>query len=238
MALFRRLFLAAVAAGLLAGAAISVVQQFTIVPLILAAEVYEDAAPAEAAGHSHTGAEAAPHGHGHDHGPASGGVDAERLGFTILANLLTGIGYALLLGGAWLVTGTAMNARHGILWGAAGFVAFALAPGFGLPPELPGMAAGEVGPRQVWWISAALCAAGGLWALAFARNGLVIVAALAVAALPHLIGAPHSDTFSEVPPPELAARFTAISLGVTALFWLVLGAASGAMLKRLSPVQG
>ncbi|WP_207458904.1 CbtA family protein [Azospirillum sp. SYSU D00513] len=246
MALFRRLILAAVAAGALAGTTVSAVQQVTTVPLILEAERYEGDGPATA-GHAHG------HSHSHDiaagdaqtHGDAGTGdahghaifADAERLGFTVLANLMVGVAYALLLGAAWLLTGAPMDARRGLLWGAGGFVAFTLAPAVGLPPELPGMAGGELAARQLWWMSAAVSAAAGLLALAFGRNRLVVAAGLAIAALPHLVGAPHADAFGGAPPPELAARFAALSIGVAALFWLVLGAASGAMLRRLLPAQ-
>ena len=37
--------------------------------------------------------------------------------------------------------------RAGLLWGFAGFAVFTLAPGLGLPPELPAMPAAELLPR-------------------------------------------------------------------------------------------
>ena len=239
MAVFRRLVIAAVTAGALAGTVVSAVQQVTTVPLILEAERYEVEAGRE---HAHSHGESAPvHGHA-SHAAAEPGagdhepLNLERLGFTVLANLLIGVAYALLLGAAWLLTGAPMDARRGLLWGAGGFVAFTLAPAIGLPPELPGMAAADLAARQVWWLSAALCAGIGLLALAFARNRLLILAGLALAALPHLVGAPHAPSYGS-PPPELAARFAALSIGVAALFWVILGAASGAMLRRLLPAQ-
>lgn len=33
----------------------------------------------------------------------------------------------------------------------AGFAAFTVAPALGLPPELPGMMAADLGPRQARW---------------------------------------------------------------------------------------
>ncbi|WP_029009414.1 CbtA family protein [Azospirillum halopraeferens] len=222
--MFGRLVLAAVTAGVLAGAAVSVVQQVTTVPLILSAEVYEVAA--EAAGHA---------GHAAAHAGAGFGFDAARVGLTVLTNLVIGSGYGLLLAAAMLLIGAPVNLRRGVLWGAGGFVAFTLAPAFGLPPELPGTATAELAARQAWWLAAALTAAAALLAAAFARRPAWVIAALAVAALPHLIGAPHAEPVGSLTPPELAARFAAVSIGVAALFWAVLGAACGALMSRLLP---
>ena len=52
----------------------------------------------------------------------------------------------------------------------AGFAVFMLAPSLGLPPELPGMPAAELGPRQVWWLLTAAATAAGLALLAFRRT--------------------------------------------------------------------
>ncbi|MEI2612914.1 MAG: CbtA family protein [Candidatus Promineifilaceae bacterium] len=42
-------------------------------------------------------------------------------------------------------------------------LAFQLAPAFGLPPELPGMAAADLGARQVWWCGTALATGVGIF---------------------------------------------------------------------------
>ena len=39
------------------------------------------------------------------------------------------------------------NWRQGLFWGFAGFAVFTLAPGLGLPPELPAMPAADLGAR-------------------------------------------------------------------------------------------
>ena len=54
MKLFQRIFFAAVLSGLAAGLAMSAVQQWRVAPLILEAEVYENAVPEEAALAEHT----------------------------------------------------------------------------------------------------------------------------------------------------------------------------------------
>src|SRR5262245_33073681 len=67
MKLIQRIFFAAVLAGLAAGLAMSAVQQWRVAPLILAAEVYENAAPEEVApAHQHDAATPA-----HDHAEAA-----------------------------------------------------------------------------------------------------------------------------------------------------------------------
>ncbi|SMF91938.1 cobalt transporter subunit CbtA [Azospirillum oryzae] len=236
MDLIRRLFTAALVAGVLSGTAASVVQQATTVPLILEAEKYEVVTPPPATSASPAGAPA------HQHGPVreiGEGVPTtldeamQRIGLTIAANLLTGVAYALLLGAAILLAGRPVDARRGLVWGMGGFVAVSLAPAFGLPPELPGMAGAELELRQLWWLSAAAGAGVGMAALAFARNRLVIAAAILAAALPHLIGAPHPESAEGAVPPELAAHFVTASLGGAALFWAILGATCGWLMSGL-----
>jgi cobalt transporter subunit CbtA len=232
MDLIRRLFTAALVAGVLSGTAASVVQQATTVPLILEAEKYEVVTPPPAA------APAAAHQHGPvreigEGVPTTVDEAMQRIGLTIVANLLTGVAYALLLGAAILLAGRPVDARRGLVWGMGGFVAVSLAPAFGLPPELPGMAGAELELRQLWWLSAAAGAGVGMAALAFARNRLVIAIAVLAAALPHLIGAPHPESAEGAVPPELAAHFVTASLGGAALFWAILGAACGWLMSGL-----
>src|SRR5258706_524177 len=59
--------------------------------------------------------------------------------------------------------------HEGLVWGLAGFTVFTLAPGLGLPPQLPGVPAAPLLSRQIWWVLAALAAAGGL-SLIFLRR--------------------------------------------------------------------
>ena len=93
MSLFRNIVLAAVIAGLLSGLMLTVMQSFATVPLIVQAETFEGAG-AEA-GHSHDAAAPADH---HDDAEAWMPADgAERFLYTAAANMLAGIGFALLL---------------------------------------------------------------------------------------------------------------------------------------------
>ena len=122
----RALLIAGIMAGVLASLAVTAIQLLEAVPLIHAAE--------QAQG-------------GHDSAAASAGI-ARRLG-TLGANLLAGIGYGLLVA-AGLALMRHSGWRRGLLWGLAGFAAFSLAPAQGLPPELPGAEAADLGLRQAW----------------------------------------------------------------------------------------
>jgi cobalt transporter subunit CbtA len=218
---FRALFFAALVAGIAAGVVVSVIQAVKMWPLIAAAEVLEAAAP--------------PH---HEHGAGEPVWSPEgplRPSLTVLFNIVAGLGFGLILNALtrlWtLRSGRPFNAADGVLWGAAGFAAFSLAPAFGLPPELPGMMGGELIERQIWWIATACCTAGGI-ALLLCLSGPWRTAGILLIALPHLIGAPQPDSHGAIPG-EMAAAFAAASLGASAVFWVVLGGVSGWMQQRL-----
>ena len=116
----------------------SIVQYFKVVPLIIAAEAYENADT----GHTHGAAASAGHGHAVAAGanadeawaPADG---LERTLHTLMANLLVGVTFALLLTAGIIFSGREISAYSGLMWGGAGFVIFVAAPIMGLPPELP-----------------------------------------------------------------------------------------------------
>lgn len=132
-------------------------------------------------------------------------------------------------------SGTLPDAATGLLWGAAGFAAFAAAPALGLPPELPGSAAAELMPRQAWWLGTAVATLLGLAALGYGNGAAWRIGGLVLLVAPHLVGAPAPEAGAEATvPAELAARFAAASLVVAALFWAVLGAASGWLYRRLA----
>lgn len=213
MEVFRRILLAALCAGLLAGAFIAAVHQFTTVPLIHKAEVFEHAGEG-AVGHQHETAWS----------PENG---AERAAFTVAADLLAAIGFALLLAAAIALRGGEPGWREGLLWGIAGFAIFTLAPSVGLPPEVPGMAAAPLTDRQLWWLTTAAATGGGLVLLAFTRHPLYAVLALLLISLPQLYGAPESVEHAGGPPETLAHRFAVSVIVTSLLFWAVLGAASG-----------
>ena len=229
MPVFRSIVFSAALAGLIVGVAISIAQFFGTVPLIQQSEVYERKAAAEApsAAHDHDKA----HSHDSEWEPEAG---LQRNSFTVAANILTAIGFALLLTGTYAILGRPVTWREGLLWGLAGFVVFTAAPGLGLPPELPGMAVAELTARQTWWIATAVATAGGLFLLAFRPAAWAAVLGLGLIALPHLIGAPLApESHSEVPA-ALSHRFIVVVTLTSLLFWALLGVATSLAFERIS----
>lgn len=228
----------ALVAGAVAGILAWGAHQLRAVPLILQAETYEQAAESSAsaaappaapspapAASAHPGAQAAAH--------ADNPLRRHAIGF--LTSALVGIGYAFILVGAIVLRGRTVDWRAGALWGLGGFVAFAAAPALGLPPELPGMSAAAVGPRQAWWLATALATAAGLAALVFAGRIPWRAAGAVLILLPHLVGAPKIVPESGPLPAELAAEFATQALLTSAMFWLALGATAGYLLDRSEP---
>jgi cobalt transporter subunit CbtA len=227
-------------AGLLAGVVVATLQNFTTTPLILAAEVFENAEPEKKASLRddlivHTVASDMPHfilvhgDSGHEHGAAEewGPQDgAERIFYTSTATIGTAIGFAFLLLAGMLLAGDTINERTAIAWAAAGFVVTGLAPAAGLSPELPGMPAADLLARQAWWVLTAASTAAALWLFLRTDNISLKLVAILLLIAPHILGAPHlhEAEVSRVPA-ELAARFAAMSLAVHAALWIATGVA-------------
>ena len=224
MTVLRRILTTALMAGLVAGIVVSIIQYLVVHPLIVEAERFEARAESVQTAPD-TGTKAEPW------APQDG---TERTTYTLLANLLTGIGFAMLLGGGFAVYGGRVDTGRGMLWGIAGFLTFALAPAFGLPPEAPGVPAADLVARQGWWLGTVFATATGLAAVVFARHPVAKAAGVMVMVLPHLIGAPHLAGAAATIPADLATSFVIASLATTALFWLVLGAVSGAFYRRFA----
>lgn len=237
MPIFRSIVFSAVLAGVIVGAVISVAQFFGTVPLIQQSEVYERKAaeaPSPPAAHVHTAdahAAEAGHSHANEWEPKDG---FQRNAFTVGANILTAIGFALLLTGAYAVRARPVDWRQGLLWGLAGFIAFTAAPGLGLPPELPGMPVAELAARQTWWIGTAAATAMGLGLLAFRPDAWAAVLGLGLIALPHLLGAPLAPELNSDVPAALSHRFIVTVTLTSLLFWALLGVATSLAYQRFS----
>jgi cobalt transporter subunit CbtA len=149
------------------------------------------------------------------------------MAFTLLADLIIGIGFAFILVGGIALSGRDITWRQGILWGLAGFAAFYGAPALGLPPEVPGMQAADLVARQIWWISTAIATAAGLALAIFSRRPVLIVAGVVLILLPHVVGAPQHEPVSGLLPAEIAAQFAVASLVTVELFWMLLGGLTG-----------
>jgi len=194
------LLLPALGAAVASGVVVSALQQFFLVPLILQAESFEAV-------------------------QAAGGVPEpwlQRGAYTLLFNCLAAFGFALLLAAAYALRG-GVTWRQGVLWGLCGYVSVALAPALGLPPELPGAPAADLGSRELWWLVTVVATGAGLAGLIFVRGWAWKLASAVLLLLPHLLGAPRPPVAETAVPQELASRFATGSLGISLVLWLLLG---------------
>lgn len=134
MSVFRNVVFVAAIAGLIAGVLLACLQAFSTDPLILKAEVYEQAE----GGHSHEAAPAAQSAAPAENGTAMSTAPAasdtaaaaeeedegwapadgfERSAFNAVANVVTGIGFALILVAFSEFAGGIGNWRQGVFWG-------------------------------------------------------------------------------------------------------------------------
>lgn len=225
-----RLLLAALAAGLIAGMAMTPAQYVKTVPLIMQAEAYEDGE----GGHAHDAAEA---GAAHEHSEDS------MLGFgrfwdTVLANLVAGAGFALMLAAVALIMGVELPAGReailrGLLLGAGAWFCVQLAPSLGLPPAVPGFPYADLGDRQGWWIITVAASAVGLWCLVMRPEWFMKAVGLVIIIAPHVWGSPVPEDLSSDVPAYIASAYAAASLGTTLIFWLLLGGLLGYFLSRV-----
>ncbi|MBE7245002.1 MAG: CbtA family protein [Actinomycetospora chiangmaiensis] len=225
-----RLLSAALAAGFLAAVVVTGLELTLTSPLILAAERYEHAEPSHQAeralpivlahaGHDHAAPDAAP-----EWQPGEG---LPRMAFTALATLVGAVGYALLLGAVILACGREPTRPVCLAFAVAGFASVALAPGLGLPPELPGSAAAPLAARQVWWVMTAAATGMGLYLIAVRRSLIAILGGLVLIIAPQVVGAPQPPAEASELPAALAAQFATRSLAISFVFWVMIGLGLG-----------
>ncbi|EWS55199.1 CbtA family protein [Methylibium sp. T29] len=255
--LFTRLIWVALGAAILVGSVQTALQQWQAVPIILAAEVFEDqkaaqeaasakqAAPAAVQAHAHSQAPGvAPHDHGDrasqeaaEWKPADG---MERAAWTWAANVLHGFSMALLVFAVmslwvWRRGTPARPVLLGLAVAAAGWLTFHLWPSLGLRAEIPGMEAAALDARQGWWTLAAASAALACAVTAFADKPWRWLVAAALLALPFVVGAPE---FQGDPLPgfsagaraqlqQLGTQFILVTTWMSVVLWLSLGLACG-----------
>ncbi|MEP3437857.1 MAG: CbtA family protein [Hoeflea sp.] len=232
-----RLLLAALAAGLIAGMAMTPAQYLKTIPLIMQAETYENGEVA----HTHDGtetAEASSHSHG-----AETSSDDSMLGFgrfwdTVLANLVAGAGFALMLAAVALLMGVEFpvgrdGVMRGLLLGVAAWFCVQLAPSMSLPPAVPGFPYADLGDRQGWWMITVAMSAVGVWCIVMRPEWLVKAVGVAIIVAPHVWGSPVPEDLSSEVPAYLASAYAAASLATTLFFWLLLGGLLGSFLSRV-----
>jgi cobalt transporter subunit CbtA len=227
-----RVILAALLAGIAAGILMSGIQQVRITPLILEAEKYETPMSEPQTGTAGQAAGATePASENKAWEPSEG---FERTLFTTLASVATGAGFAAMLAGVSLLTGIPITLRNGAIWGLCGFIAITLAPSAGLPPELPGVPAGDLAFRQIWWAGTVLATGLALYLFATRRTFWPIAAAIALIAVPHFIALPEPANPESAVPPILAAVYVSNVLAAAAVFWCIIGVFLGYALRRFS----
>jgi cobalt transporter subunit CbtA len=222
---FRRLSRIVFGAGALAGLVLFFLQYFFLVPRIEKAEVYERAGQATTGHEAHE-----------DEGwkPAEGW---ERTLLSAISALFTGIGFAAVLISLVALSDSTLDVRRGILLGAGAFLSVVVAPSLGLPPELPGVPVADLYSRQLWWISAAVLTAAGLYLLVRRRGLTQKIMGVICLVLPQVISAPRA-TGAPVVPEYLIHEFALFSIAVNFVFWLVLGTVCGFLFRREFGVDG
>ena len=238
-----RFVLAALVAGFLAGGVLMVLQNARLTPLILAAEVYEQADDAKkdaVAGQEQTAAPACketmpgmkmcPDNGAAEWEPAPG---LQRIGLAGVASLLAGGGFAAILAGLSMLLNVPITRANGWIWGLSGFFAVHLATGAGLAPEIPGMPVADLTMRQIWWVGTIIATGGAIYCFAIRKEFWAPFLGVVLLVVPHIIGAPVAPEGETSVPPGLAAEFAANALAAAAVFWLVMGVLLGRFLPPI-----
>lgn len=215
--MYNRVLTSALFAGAASGLIVALLQLVFVQPILLHAELYESGQLVHFGG---------PAGEAVSALQDVGGLQPVRDGLSILFSMLTYTGFAFVLVAAMLLAerqGHVITTRTGLLWGLAGFVVFIFAPGFTLPPEVPGNATAPVADRQIWWVATVIAAAIAMWLTAYGRTWMAWGAAIVLLIVPHIIGAPEPEFFAGPVPTELGELFTARAFGVGLIGWIALG---------------
>lgn len=200
--MFKQIVIAAALTGLVSGLLLTVVQLLQVTPLIRQAEVLE------------AGAHALP----------------PTLLASVAANIVLATAFALLLGSA-LSLRRSTGWRVGLLWGAAGYAVFFVAPALGLPPELPGTESAPLRDRELWWAATVLFSAAGLGLAVLAKRPALRLLGVALLVVPHLLGAPQPTVPGGTASVEMARDFIRATYVANAILWLSLGGLVGVFYK-------
>jgi cobalt transporter subunit CbtA len=226
-----RIFIAAILAGIVAGIFYTGAQAVKVVPIIIEAETYESGGET-LENHSHSTVAKGQTAHEHNKDAWAPQDGFERIFYSLISNVLVGVAYSLLLAAAIVLSKMPVSPKAGIAWGAAGFVVFVLAPGLGLPPEVPGTVAASVPDRQAWWLATVVLTAGGLALFAFKTQWYMMALGLVLIVASHVYGAPEPVHHASLAPANLAVEFVVAAIVTSGLFWLVLGGVLGWLLPK------
>ncbi|WP_428249374.1 CbtA family protein [Ferrovibrio sp.] len=150
---------------------------------------------------------------------------SRQMDVIIIRNLLFGFVFSTLLAAVYTHRAPPegrVSWREAALWGLAGFIALALAPGLTLPPTIDGLVHEEA---PVWWLVAMAGAALGLGLLAFGRRWRWL-------GLPLLLAPPLLAPESAIE--DAPEGFLYVDLALDLGFWLLLGLATAWVLRRMN----
>jgi len=231
--IFRNIIFAAILVGVVSGLIYGVFQQIQLSPIIYAAEKFE--VNNEAVDHHDPITQIA-------WSPENG---TERIVWTLFANILTGISFALVMISLMTVHNLKSNkpkvdAVQGIGWGAVGLLAIFVAPALiGLQPEVPGTVAAALEHRQTWWLFAVVATVLGAAVLYYAPLKLkaigiaiILLPQMAASSLHAQLSFENTDPVAVAALNELGQQFYSMAAIGTALFFIILGAGSGFAVKK------
>jgi cobalt transporter subunit CbtA len=227
--MFRQIVWTALIVGAVVGVMVTLVQSLYVVPLIEQAVALESSVP------SHPMISTLSEGHNQ---PAdfNAHVDQNRWLYTGLSNIMSAMGFALLLTAAMSLV-TPVNWQRGMLWGLAGYTVFFVAPSLGLPPELPGSWQAALGERQLWWAITVVLTTVGLGMATFSESfwlkGLGIIPLI----LPHVVGAPLLAVDGGTVPELMNHEFLIATAITSLIFWLAIGTLNGWIYPKLTKVS-
>jgi cobalt transporter subunit CbtA len=243
----------AIVAGALAGVFVFGAHMVKVVPLIKAAEVYENAeatprpvsGPAVSgpavSGQAHGARYAEAHAkaipaaaHSHDEEAWAPENGMERSLYTLLADLIMGVGFGLMLTAIIAISNREVDWQKGILWGLAGFCAVTAFPALGLAPEMPGMQAAALAERHIWWGATVAASSIGLGLMFLTQSWALRIGGVILLTIPHIIGAPHVKLEAGLIPVEMGSQYAATTLIITLFFWVVLGGLAGHFYQRFA----
>ena len=237
--MLNRILATAIVAGALAGVFVFGAHMVKVVPLIQAAEVYESSKSASTPDHAHgdkkENAKATPvsaHNHEADEWAPENGM--ERTLYTLLADLIMGVGFGLMLTAVIAISKREVDWQKGILWGLAGFCAVTAFPALGLAPEMPGMQAAALAERHVWWGATVAASSVGLGMMFLMQSWALRIGGAILLTVPHIIGAPHVKLEAGIIPVEMGSQYAATTLIITLFFWIVLGGLTGHFYQRFA----
>jgi len=210
----RDIVITAIIAGVLAGLALSLVQQLRVVPLVLEVESHKtENRQVNATVHPDNQTQPSPH-----------------ATVAVWANMLTGTAFALLLAMAYKLRGN-ISLFEGLLWGLAGVTVFFVVPAIGMPPELANIAAVPLNERQTWWWLAVSCSAVALTLMFLQRRRHMRFLGAVLLFIPFLSGAPEAPHLSQHLSSEMSQRFLYAAAQANGVFWVVLGLVSAAVYR-------